>query len=44
MKIMAVADASGFPVIVCVDCISPHEVTLVEQNLNVSFTNEVPLD
>jgi transposase len=41
-KIMAVADASGLPVAVYVASASPHEVTLVEQTLDASFTNEVP--
>ena len=30
-KIMAIADASGFPVAACVESASPHEVKLVEK-------------
>jgi hypothetical protein len=41
-KIMAVADAAGFPLVVHVASASPHEVTLVEATLEKCFTNELP--
>ena len=39
---MAVADAAGLPLAVHVASASPHEVTLVEDTLGRSFTNELP--
>lgn len=41
-KIMAIADASGFPVAACVESASPHEVTLVEKTIDSSFTPYAP--
>lgn len=41
-KIMAIADASGFPVAACVESASPHEVKLVEKTLDSSFTPHTP--
>lgn len=41
-KIMAVADAAGFPLTLHVASASPHEVTLVEDTLDRTFTNELP--
>ncbi len=41
-KIMAVADAAGFPLALHVASASPHEVTLVEDTLDRTFTNELP--
>ena len=41
-KIMAVADAAGFPLALHVASASPHEVTLVEDTLDSTFTNELP--
>jgi len=41
-KIMAIADASGFPVAVCVESASPHEVKLVEKTIDSSFTPHAP--
>ena len=38
---MAVADAAGFPLAVHVASASPHEVTLVEDTLDCTFTNEL---
>ena len=40
-KIMAVADAAGFPLALHVASASPHEVTLVEDTLDCTFTNEL---
>ena len=37
-KIMAIADASGFPVAACVESASPHEVKLVEKTIDSNFT------
>jgi hypothetical protein len=39
---MAVADAAGFPLALHVASASPHEVTLVEDTLDHTFTNELP--
>lgn len=39
---MAVADAAGFPLALHVASASPHEVTLVEDTLDRTFTNELP--
>jgi transposase len=39
---MAVADAAGFPLAVYVASASPHEVTLVEDTLDCTLTNELP--
>ena len=41
-KIMAVADAAGFPLTLHLANASFHEVTLVEDTLDCSFTNELP--
>jgi len=41
-KIMAIADASGFPVAACVESASPHEVKLVEKTIDNSFTPYAP--
>ena len=37
---MAVADAAGLPVAVCVESATPHEVTLVQQTLAEIFVAE----
>jgi hypothetical protein len=37
-KIMAIADASGFPVAACIESTSPHEVRIVEKTIDSSFT------
>ena len=34
---MAVAHGAGLPISVCVTSASPHEVTLVEENLDANF-------
>ena len=39
---MAVADAAGFPLALHVASASPHEVTLVEDTLDRTFTTELP--
>ena len=39
-KIMAVADSAGFPVAVCAESATPHEVTLVPQTLAEIFVVE----
>lgn len=39
---MAITDAHGLPVAVCVTSASPHEVKLVEQTLDASFLDEAP--
>jgi hypothetical protein len=39
---MAVADAAGFPLALHMASASPHEVTLVEDTLDHTFTNELP--
>lgn len=36
-KLMAMADSAGLPISVCVTSASPHEVTLVEETLDVNF-------
>jgi hypothetical protein len=41
-KVMAITDAHGLPVAVCVKSASPHEVKLVEQTLVASFLDEAP--
>ena len=41
-KIMAIADASGFPVAACVESASPHEVKLVEKTIDSCFTPYAP--
>ncbi|WP_459923580.1 IS5 family transposase [Desulfatiferula olefinivorans] len=41
-KIMAIADASGFPVSAYVESASPHEVKLVEKTIDSSFTKYAP--
>ena len=41
-KIMAIADAAGFPVAACVESASPHEVKLVEKTIDSSFTPNAP--
>jgi transposase len=41
-KLMAVADGSSFPVSVHATSASPHEVTLVRETLDQSFTYEWP--
>ncbi len=39
---MAITDAHGLPVAVCITSASPHEVTLVEQTIDASFLDEAP--
>ena len=39
---MAVADAHGLPVAICIASASPHEVTLVEETLDAGFLEEAP--
>lgn len=39
---MAIADAHGLPVAVCVTSATPHEVTLVEPTIEASFVDEAP--
>lgn len=39
---MAVADAHGLPVAVCIASASPHEVTLVEETLDAGFLEDAP--
>jgi len=41
-KIMAIADAAGFPVAAYVESASPHEVKLVEETIDSSFTEYAP--
>ena len=41
-KIMVVGDASGLPVAAYVASASPHEVTLVEETLNASWSDSEP--
>lgn len=41
-KIMAIADAHGLPVAVCIESASPHEVTLVEQTIDATFLEHAP--
>lgn len=39
---MAIADAHGLPVSVCIASASPHEVTLVEQTVDATFLDHAP--
>jgi transposase len=39
---MAIADAAGFPVAAHVASASPHEVTLIEDTIDSSFTENAP--
>ena len=39
---MAIADAAGFPVAAHVESASPHEVKLVEDTIDSSFTQHAP--
>ena len=39
---MAMADAHGLPIAVCITSASPHEVTLVEQTIDSSFLDVAP--
>ena len=41
-KIMAIADASGFPVAACIESASPHKVRLVEKTIDSCFTPYAP--
>jgi hypothetical protein len=41
-KIMAIADAAGFPVAAHVESASPHEVKLVEATIDSGFTQYAP--
>ena len=41
-KIMAIADTSGFPVSAYIESASPHEVKLVEETIDNSFTPYAP--
>ena len=41
-KIMAIADASGFPVAAHIESANPHEVKLVEDTIDQSFTPYAP--
>jgi transposase len=41
-KIMAIADGFGLPLAVWIASASPHEVTLVEETLEQTFTTELP--
>lgn len=41
-KIMAIADASGFPIAIYTESASPHEVTLVDPTLDSRFIEPVP--
>jgi len=41
-KIMAIADASAFPVAACEESASPHEVKLVEKTIDSGFTKYAP--
>ena len=40
---MAIADTAGFPVAAYVESASPHEVRLVEQTIDSSFTQYAPV-
>jgi transposase len=42
IKIMAIADAAGFPVAAHVESASPHEVKLVEATIGSGFTQYAP--
>ena len=39
---MAITDAHGLPIAVCVASASPHEVNLVEKTLDALFVDEAP--
>ena len=39
---MAIADALGLPISVCIASASPHEVTLVEQTVDPTFLDHAP--
>lgn len=39
---MAITDAHGLPVSVCIESASPHEVTLVEKTIDASFLDDAP--
>jgi len=39
---MAITDAHGLPISVCITSASPHEVTLVEQTVDASFFADAP--
>ena len=39
---MAIADALGLPISVCIASASPHEVTLVEQTVDSTFLDHAP--
>jgi len=39
---MAIADAHGLPISVCIASASPHEVTLVEQTIDSTFLQHAP--
>jgi transposase len=39
---MAIADAHGLPVAVCIASATPHEVTLVENTIEATFVNGTP--
>ena len=39
---MAIADAHGLPISVCIASASPHEVTLVEQTVDSTFLKHAP--
>jgi len=41
-KIMAIADAAGFPIAAHIESASPHEVKLVEATIDSSFTQYAP--
>jgi len=41
-KIMAIADAAGFPVSAHIESASPHEIKLVEATIDSSFTQYAP--
>ena len=41
-KVMAISDASGFPIAVHVDSATPHEITLVAKTLAKRFTKAAP--
>jgi transposase len=39
---MAITDAHGLPLAVCIESASPHEVTLVEKTIDATFLDEAP--
>ena len=41
-KIMAIADASGFPIAAHIESASPHEVKLVDKTINNRFLDNTP--